>query len=771
MSGRVGHSRIEPLYTEEATYFFMLWPLLLHPLFTCTAMLKPTGSAGGGSAATAAAQAAIKDAVHNRVATTLKPEERRRNIPSFADEIGTKSRWTGGRPPSQEAGGRGHGGGQGGGGRGGGGAWDTNRDGGRERGSGGPGYDRERGTRGDAFQDKDRRSFTHAPERVYDRGSDRVASNSRGRESIFGAGAHVGMANSNQESTSGGTKALATTYVRQHGPPPRKATTPSASTPVQQEQPSGTQQPTRSATYSASARSEYASETEPSGTSTEILKWRPGSSPSTSAADAPDVSPTLDSCSSQSGSYVRTHGPPRRSGREGPGDEQGGGGRGYDAGEEGNSRFGGSWGAPEPSRGVVDRDPVGTGERTPSGRWKEPANSLAPPPAPTNTRWKEPKEEPKAGVRRWKGREEGQMGSGRWGRSNCEQDDAGSGNVAHAAQSPPSQGSSWKEEPADDEWGLQAVEHKDVEVASSAALGHVEQQADDTTSQHDEADAGVAAVAGNSVDAGGVSIDDNASPSTTAEGTPPDDPASFQSSFVQQPAAAAAATATAAQPVLRNPSWEPQLPRGDAWSAPGHENQGPVQAGPTSSGGASQPWCDPWGTPAFSLSANSDQGPSTMASFLGNGPGEARKGRYMPPALRNPTPSEGNQGDASTVSSVDQEAEKTSKDVSTQDLVMPGAGGGMATVSPGCGTDAKAPLYEQQPAPLEEWQQGGAQASHRAAQDQAAHPVEPELHQRQPIHQSHPVRYAYDILSMLCERYVAHCADYDTWCEIYLGRF
>lgn len=684
-------------------------------------MLKPTGSAGGGSAATAAAQAAIKDAVHNRVATTLKPEERRRNTPSFADEIGTKSRWAGGRPPSQEAGGRGRGGGRGGGGRGGGGAWDTNRDGGRERGGGGPGYDRERGTRGDAFQDKDRRSFTHASERVSDRGSDRPASNSRGRESIFGAGAHVGMANSNQDGTSGGTKTLATTYVRQHGPPPRKATTQGASTPVQQEQPPATQQPTRSAAYSASARSGYASEAEASGTSTETSKWRPASSPSISTADAPEVSTTLESCSSQSGSYVRTHGPPRRSGREGQGDEQGGGGRGCDAGEEGNPRFGGSW-APEQSRGVADRDSVGSGERTLSGRWKEPASSLAPPPAPTNTRWKEPKEEPS--VRRWKGREEVQMGSGRWGRSVCDQDDVDSGNVAHVAQSSPSQGSSWKEEPAD-EWGLPAVEHEDVEVVSSAAVGHLEQQADDASSQHDEADAGVAAVAGDPVDAVVVSIDASGPPSTTAEGTSPEDPASFRSSFVQQPAAATTA-APVAQPVLRNASWEPQLP--------------------TSSGGASQPWGDPWGTPGFSLSANNDQGSSAMASFLGNGPGDARKDRHLPPALRNRTPSEGNQGDASTVSSIDQEADKISKDVSTQDLVMPGAGGGMATVSPGCGTDAKAPLYEQQQAPLEEWQQGEAQAPHRAAQDQAAHPVEPELHQRQPIHQSHQVRHAYDVV-------------------------
>ena len=54
-------------------------------------MLKPTGSAGGGSAATAAAQAAIADAVHNRVVPAPKVEETRRPVPSFADEISTKS--------------------------------------------------------------------------------------------------------------------------------------------------------------------------------------------------------------------------------------------------------------------------------------------------------------------------------------------------------------------------------------------------------------------------------------------------------------------------------------------------------------------------------------------------------------------------------------------------------------------------------------------------------------------------------------------------------
>ncbi|CAM9284787.1 unnamed protein product [Laminaria digitata] len=380
------------------------------------AMLKPTGSAGGGSAATAAAQAAIADAVHNRVVPAPKVEETRRPVPSFADEISTKSRWSE-RPPSQEGGARGRGGGRDVEGRSGAGAWGTNREGGRGGGKPGRGFDRgERGSR-DSFQDKDRRHVRQ--------NSDRGANNSsRARESIFGSGSHVGAVNSSQDGTSSaGTKAPTSTYVRQHGPPPRKVATP-VSTPAQQEEPPANQRPTTSSSHS-STRGDHQSDADPWSTSTDASSKRRSSSPASAqqSPDPPAEAPTaFDSTSSSSTSYVRTHGPPRRASREGQADEQGEGLSStrpdHDAGGEATSRFGDSWGPLEQGHGAADRDSMGGGERTLSGRWKEPASSLAPPPVPTSNRWKEPKEEPRPGPRRWKGREEGHMGSGRWGRED-----------------------------------------------------------------------------------------------------------------------------------------------------------------------------------------------------------------------------------------------------------------------------------------------------------------------------------------------------------------
>lgn len=748
------------------SYVFLLYKafifVTIRRLTSClsipAAMLKPTGSEGGGSAATAAAQAAIADAVHNRVATAPKAEERRRPAPSFADEISTKSRWTE-RPPSQDTGVRGRGGGRGTGGRGSGSAWETNRDGSRASGKGGRGYDRgERGAR-EAFQDKDRRSFRQSV--------DRNAGNSgRARESIFGSGAHVGMANSSPESTSsGGAKTLTTTYVRQHGPPPRKVATQGAlSTPAHQhEQPPATQQPTRSLAYSASTRSEYQSEPDPWSTSTETSsKWRQSTSPNAqhSPDSPPDVLPTLDSSSSQSGSYARTHGPPRRRGREGQGGEEGGSSSSYsrpdhDTGGEASSRFGGSWGAAEQGRGSTDRDSMGSGERTLSGRWKEPAASLALPPAPTNTRWKEPKDESRAGgARRWKGKEEVHTGSGRWDTSTGE--DGGVDSVAAPAVAPsPSQNSSWKDS-TDDGWRLEGGDHGGDGGVSACADGseQLEQQhAADGGDMARDAGGHVAVSVDNPVDVVDVSMDANGRSPVTTEDTSPEDPPSFRGSFQQH-----------AQPVMRNASWEPQLPRrGDLWETPGHgrdsvpQAQVPSQAGTSGSGGTSQPWSDPWGTSGFGLSASGDQGSSAMASFLGNGPGEPRKDRYLPPALRNRAPSEGNHGDSASVPSVDQDAETNppslpqdvaSTDVSAQDLGLPSGGGRIGAVSPGGTATAKAALYnpqqqqqhQHQQAPLEEWQQGGTHTSHRAQQDQAGHPVEQQLHQRQPIHHSHQVR-------------------------------
>lgn len=711
---------------------------LRKPPYSClfaVAMLKPTGSAGGGSAATAAAQAAIADAVHNRAPTVPKIEEVRAHNTSFADEIGTKSRWSD-QPPSQEGGARGRGGGRGGGGRGAGGrngasAWDTNREGGRLSGRGGGVYERgERGVR-DAFQDKDKINFRQSSDR-------NVSNNSRGREAIFGSGAHVGMANSSQEGGNGAVaKPPTTSYVRQHGPPPRKVAIRNAvsMSPPQEEHPPSTQQPTRSSAYSASTRSEYHSDADPWSTSTETSsKWRPSSSPSAQQPDddPPEVSPTVNLLSPQSGTYVRTHGPPRRLDREGQDDGQGG----NDMGSEASSRYKSPLGASGQGRCTTGRDSMENGDRSLSERRKESSGSLAPPPVPTNTRWKEPKDEPRTGARRWKGKEEGVMGSGRWGRSTEEDGDRESGGVAAAATgSPPPQSSSWKEARADDGWGL------DVGSATRASSEKLEEQADGEGSTAHEPSSGVGVSVKISVNPANAATDSNGQ-STIAEDTPPESSASFRESFVQQ---------KPVQPVIRNASWEPQLPRGgDLWENPGHgrdnipQNQGPGQPGPSGSGSTSQPWSDPWGTSGFGLSASGDQGSSAMASFLSNDPGEPRKERYLPPALRNRTPSEGNQGGPATVSPVDQEPETASTslsqdvaapDVSTQDLVMPGTGGrmGVGAASPGGTAAAKTPIYEQQE-PLEEWQQGGTQ------QDQTGLPVEQQLHQRQPLHQSRQVK-------------------------------
>ncbi|CAM9595730.1 unnamed protein product [Hapterophycus canaliculatus] len=394
------------------------------------AMLKPTGSAGGGSAATAAAQAAIAEAVHNRVATAPKREERSRPVTSFADEISTKSRWT--ERAEQEGVAKGRRGGRGVGGTGasgGGNAWETNKGRGRDAGKDGRGFDRgERGGR-DAFQDEDRKSLRQNPDRS-------SMNNTRGRESIFGSGAHVGVVNSSQDSASNGcAKTPTTTYVRQHGPPPRKTTTPSStSLPAPRlDQPPVSQQPTRSLAYSASTRPNDQSRDESWAKSTETSsKWRSASSssPQQTAETPPGDSAPLDSPSSQSTSYARAHGPPRRSVREGHADEPGATSTSLsrsdsETGGEGVSRFGGAWGASEQARASGDKELLGVSDRNVIGRWKEPAGSLAPPPPPTNTRWKEPKEESRAGAKRWKPREEGQMGSGRWGRSVEQDSDVG----------------------------------------------------------------------------------------------------------------------------------------------------------------------------------------------------------------------------------------------------------------------------------------------------------------------------------------------------------
>lgn len=705
-------------------------------------MLKPTGSEGGGSAATAAAQAAIADAVHNRVATARKPEERRKNETSFADEIGSKSRWPG-RSALEDGGGRGRLGG-GGGGRGG---WETSRGRGRDRG-GGRGYDRNRGSRDDS-QDNGRRSGGWS--------SDRSTNNTRARESIFGSGAHIGMGNPEHENAGAGPKALTTTYVRQHGPPPRKAPTPGASSvriqapTQQQEQAPASEHPVLS-THSASPRLGCQPDADPWSGTDDTSKWRSPPSPSAQPISAPEAIPTLESASPHSGSYVRTHGPPRRpnslSSREGLGDEQGsatissrpeGGqatGRDFDTSGEDASRYGGSWGGSEHGRGGTERDSLGGGDRTLSGRWKVPAASLAPPPTPTNTRWKEPREEPiapRVGVRKWKsgGRDEGQIESARWSR---DAEDAGhvDGSCDPDASPSPTQNGSWNES-AEGGWRLHGAENRDgVELPSTSAGEKKEQEVDSGGVKPETGAAAVAVTSGESVGIASASVDINVSSTSTVKEESPGDVPSFQTSFVPQ-------RSTVAQPVIRTTSWEPQLPRGsDAWSAAGHgrdtqgDNQGPGQSG-SSGSGASQPWSDPWGTSGFGISTGNDQGSSAIASLLGNsGPGEPRKDRYLPPALRNRTTSEGNQADVSNMPTDDQESETTSTplpedvastDVSTQDLVIPGTGGMVGAGTSGGPAAPKAPVYEQQQTPLKEWQQDDSQAPHRGQQDQSAHPV------------------------------------------------
>ena len=738
-----------------ASYFSLSFFAGQIPCFSVSlraAMLKPTGSAGGGSAATAAAQAAIADAVHNRVATAPKAEERRRPVASFADEISTKSRWT--ERPAQEGGARTRRGGRGGEGRGiGGSSWESNREGGRGAGRGGRGFDRgERG--GGAFQDKDRRGFRHNPDRS-------SINSTRGRESIFGSGAHVGMAHSSQDNTTnGGAKTPTTTYVRQHGPPPRKLSTaaPTTAPTKHDDQPPAVQQPTRSSAYSASSRPSDESREDPWGKSTETSsKWRPAQQ----TTDAPTETPDSPSSSPQSASYVRAHGPPRRSGQDGGEvDEHGATStlsrQDHDAGGEATSRFGGSWGASEQSRGALEKEPSAGVERTLSGRWKEPAGSLAPPPPPTNTRWKEPKEEPRAGVRRWS-REEGQMGSGRWGRS-VEEDGDVDGAVVHS----PSHSNSWKES-TNDGWGLEGGTHSREDRNASAAAASSATETSEQQHAGDDCNAPIAPIGTGGVVSGEETAErsDAKEPAvtTTAEGASPSDGSSFRGSFTQQQ--------QQAQPVIRNASWEPQLPRGgggggggagDLWEAPvqGRDShphqQRSGQGGSSTSGGASQPWSDPWGTSGFGIPAGGDQGSRSMASFLESD--EPRKDRYLPPALRNRTPSQGNHEDSTNDQSADQEtnpipASLPDTDVSAQDLVIPGRVG-IAAPSPDSSSAgvAKAPMYEQQDQqqqqqqqqpPLEGWQQAGrgTQASHQIRQDQTGQAVGPQLNQQQqPVH--HP---------------------------------
>lgn len=343
------------------------------------------------------------------------------------------------------------------------------------------------------------------------------------------------------------------------------------------------------------------------------------------------------------------------------------------------------------------------------------------------------------------------MGSGRWGRSVEEDGDVDGGRAATSSLAPsPPQSSSWKDS-ATGGWELEVGKHAqldgDMSATPSASKNLEQQQQQRADDDGVSIGTGRAASCEQPADVSGA----KEPAGTTAEGISPEDGTSFRGSFTppQQ-----------AQPVIPNASWEPQLPRGtgregDLWETPGHERdshpqqQRSGQGGSSTSGGASQPWGDPWGTSGFGLPASGDQGSGSMASFLEND--EPRKERYLAPALRNRTPIQGSQEDSATAPPVDEKTDTSppplpdvaTTEISTQDLVIPG-GGGIGTASPDRTAAAKPPLYEQQEqqqqqAPLEDWQQGGAQAPHRPQQDQAGHPVEPQIHRQQPIHQCHQV--------------------------------
>ena len=757
----------------------ILYSAIRVPRASCiisSAMLKPTGSAGGGSAATAAAQAAIAEAVHNRSASASasapKSEEFRRKSPSSAAEMsGSKSRWTE-RPPLQEGGGKGRDGGArgGAGGRGGGGAWETSSY--RERGGGmGEMHSRDRKGPRDSYQDKDfRKNFRQGSERI-------AGGSARVRESSFGSGAHHDSVNSGQDSQGANVKPLATTYVRQHGPPPRRATAQAGVAQVQspaqqQDQAQVTQQPTRSSAYSASTRPEPTSEAfePPKSLSESSSNWRSSSSPSAQPTRSPVASAIKFSVS-------RSTQQARGAGNEGQVGEQGdqeAPAQPYDAKEGETSRFERSWGASEHGRAVIDRNYSKGRERTLGEKSKEYTHDSRSPSSatsgrPANSQWKEVKDESRAS-RRWNGEEEHNVSSDRLEES-VEDGDVDSSCVvvpvapAMAPSSPP-QSSSWREA-VDDGWGVDAVGNgRDAELSAASITQHLEEQKPlDTTATSVE----------NTMPLH--KVEDTNGPVTLAEGDGSyENHTSVQGSLVVEEQLRQAQQAP--QAGLRTTSWEPQLPVGtELWEPTGHGRdglpdnaQGPGQMVSSGSSGASQPWSDPWGTSGFGLPSGGDQTSRAM-SFLSNGPTETQKGRYLPPALRNSAPAERNH--------VEHEAETNPSplpqdvapaDVPNPDLVViPGISSG----STGVGTTHlfeqqqqthqkhQPPQQQQEQRPqhqpqqhgtqpqqqtqsLEEWRHGTTSATSHRVQERTESPADQPLHQQrqqQVIHQSHQVKH------------------------------
>lgn len=672
-------------------------------------MLKPTGSAGGGSSATSAAQATTADTPHNRTISTPKLEERRGTAPSFADEISSKPRWSN-RAISQD-----RGGGSGGGGRGRkggpGGAWEPSRERGLERGGngeGGRGYERERGARDDS-QDGNRRGRGW--------GQDTSRNNtSRNREAMYGSNMQGGMANADETSV---TRTLTTTYVRQHGPPPRKlqssaaaATQGKTQAALEQERAPVTT-PTASSARSASTPSAPHSSTDPWSAPSSEQRWRNASSPTMpQSTEGSDASPALDGSSSHSGAYSRSHGPPVPRGSREPAEEyskpppesSAGSDLGLDTGDEGCSRSRGPWQESEEERHVTDRDDESSGER-PLNRWKEPSVSLTPATTGMDMVWKESRGEPippRHGTRRSTstGREVEQVRSEEWSGDGTHPGDLSKDRPVEAdspSRCPPWKGSSRVG------WRLQAIErHDDADMLRNCPDSRKEAEVEHALKPETKSSPGAADAQG-SLSTLNAMVEER--PATTVNDDGSEDSRAFRKPFVTQPP-------PASQPVLPPGSWEPQLQGSDNWSAASHGHGGIVQGDGhrqergSSRPGASQFLADPWATTTFGLPSAQDRASSAIASLLGAGSDETGKNRYLSSTLQSRG---GNQDDQRYTAGVptrgDGEndsspgglhagiADMAAREVSASDLTMTGGSGEVGSQTTRAG-ERHDPVYD-----------------------------------------------------------------------------
>ncbi|CAM9215663.1 unnamed protein product [Choristocarpus tenellus] len=561
----------------------------------------------------------------------------------------------------------------------------------------------------EGFQDKEHDRGGATWNRDRDRGS-----GTRDRECGF-SGVHG--------HTSGGSNlAPVTTYVRQHGPPPRKLA--SQQPPVQNQQEAPTHQPTRSSAYSSRSSSTSKPYSKSDAWDLSISETNKQHSPSSPAAKADSASvttPTPASTSSpQSGCYVRTYGPPRCSPSGGDAaeelDEQGTrptnhrpGGHVLEGDEDPGTEsvprsFGGSWGESEPQDQGSKSGDVG-GEQLSSGRWKE---TIAPPvPAPTNSRWKEPKEDPAvgSGACRWKVRDEAPAipGQGRWTRGLGE-----SGGEDSTTSTP--NNASWKGR-TDEEWKPEA---DGVGENLSPVSGRFTKKAEEEQGQDgDNAESGLPD--GGVIKGAATTTGSGTSPVLTGGGSP-DVPQPYRSPFTQSAATLPHTT-----------SWEPQLPRAGehTWSAPSREPQTEQGQGHGSTGQGSQPWGDPWGTSGFNVPTDGEGSSAGMASLL---PSEHRKDRYLPPALRNRDSAQGSQGDTPVTPVAVPEAAPapppsdcpTQVGTSHQDMLLPGTVANM-----GCGADITGSAHFEQQQVMQDWQE----------EQKHPHKSQPILQVEEPLHQ------------------------------------